>query len=116
MTLRELLADEGRWELDPADLRDLLQERATAPFTLIDCREEEEHASWRIGGEVLLPLSDFPAQVNLRLQGEDSVAPMIVYCHHGMRSLQAVQYLRAKGFEKTYSLRGGIEAWSNSHL
>ena len=114
MTLRELLADEDRWELDPGELRELLQQRSEAPFWLIDCREEEEHAAWRIGDDVLMPLSDFPAQVHRRLQSEEASSPIIVYCHHGMRSLQAAQYLRARGFENSFSLRGGIDAWSNS--
>ena len=42
-------------------------------------------------------------------EGDRSV---VIYCHHGMRSLNATQFLRARGLEQTFSLRGGIEAWS----
>lgn len=115
MTLDELVQDGARWELEPSELRDLLEGREQAPFLLVDCREEDEHAAWRIGGEVLMPLSDFPSQVAQRLtipeEPFSSPTPIVVYCHLGMRSLQAVQFLRVKGFEKAYSLRGGIEAW-----
>jgi len=38
--------------------------------------------------------------------------PVIVYCHHGMRSLHATKFLRAKGIEKAQSMAGGIDAWS----
>jgi rhodanese-related sulfurtransferase len=37
---------------------------------------------------------------------------IITVCHHGMRSLNAAEFLRSKGFENTQSMRGGIDAWS----
>lgn len=112
MKLEELVADEQRWEIDPSDLRALLHCRDEAPFLLIDCRESDEHAEWRIGGDVLMPLSNFPSEVSAHLAEE--TLPLVVYCHHGMRSLQATQYLRAHGHAKTYSLRGGIDAWEKA--
>ncbi|MBC2601310.1 rhodanese-like domain-containing protein [Puniceicoccus vermicola] len=39
--------------------------------------------------------------------------PLIVYCHHGMRSLQVTGFLRRKGFEQAQSMSGGIDAWSH---
>ena len=109
VTLEDVLADEDRWEIEPAELRQLLDQREDAPFVLVDCREEEEHAAESIGGDILMPLSNFPSEVVARLEGEPS--PIMVYCHLGMRSLQAVQYLRSKGHRQAYSLRGGMEAW-----
>jgi rhodanese-related sulfurtransferase len=38
--------------------------------------------------------------------------PIIVYCHHGMRSLQVTNFLRSKGFGQAQSMSGGIDAWS----
>jgi len=38
--------------------------------------------------------------------------PMVLVCHHGMRSLDAVEMLRAQGFTDVRSLRGGVDAWS----
>lgn len=111
-TLGDLLEDADRWELEPSELKALLAERHEAPFWLIDCRESDEHAEVSIGGDVLMPLSEFPSQVALHLNDQPAETPLMVYCHLGMRSLQAVQFLRAKGFEKAYSLRGGIDAWS----
>ena len=109
MGLHEVIADEDRWEIDPSDLRALLDCRDEAPFLLIDCREADEHAEWKIGGDILMPLSIFPSEVATHLEKE--TLPLVVYCHHGMRSLQAAQYLRVQGHAKTYSLRGGIDAW-----
>ena len=42
----------------------------------------------------------------------DDERPYIIYCHHGMRSLQATQFLRGKGYANSFSLAGGIDAWS----
>ena len=112
MKLRDLITDEERWEIEPSDLRALLDHREEAPFLLIDCRESDEHADWRIGGDILMPLSNFPSEVATHLDNE--TLPLIVYCHHGIRSLQATQYLRVQGHAKTFSLRGGIDAWDRN--
>ena len=39
---------------------------------------------------------------------------IIVYCEHGSRSMQAVQFLRQQGFENTRSLSGGFAAWAGN--
>ena len=36
---------------------------------------------------------------------------IIVYCHHGVRSLRVVRWLREKGFSKASSMKGGIDQW-----
>ncbi len=77
----------------------------------IDCREQDEHAICRIEGAHLLPLSNFAAAMEQALP-EDKDHPVIVYCHHGMRSLQATHFLRQKGYPNTWSLTGGIDLWA----
>ena len=37
--------------------------------------------------------------------------PLIVYCHHGVRSLYATQFLKYHGYD-ALSLAGGIDLWS----
>ena len=39
-------------------------------------------------------------------------AAIVVYCHTGVRSWEATQFLRAKGFPNTHSMTGGIDAWA----
>ncbi len=36
----------------------------------------------------------------------------MVYCHHGVRSLNVVNWLREQGIENCQSVAGGIDAWS----
>ncbi len=84
------------------------------PVRLIDCREEDEHAFCRIEGAELIPLSRFAELAHSRLLPEpEDAEPVVVYCHHGMRSLSATQFLRQKGRRRVWSMRGGIDAWSS---
>lgn len=83
---------------------------AKQPHRLIDCREDDEWHICRIEGAQLVPLSNFAENAPPRLPDKD--AHMIVYCHHGVRSMRATLWLRQQGYEKTQSLRGGIDQWS----
>jgi rhodanese-related sulfurtransferase len=93
-------------ELAPEELAARLQ--AADPPLLLDVREPDEHAFARLPGSRLIPLNEIPA----RLAELDPAAPMVAYCHHGVRSLHAVRWLRAQGFTQAQSLAGGIDAWS----
>lgn len=77
---------------------------------LIDCRTAQEHATSRISGAVLMPMSEISAR--LEDLGEALDRRMVVHCHHGQRSLRVVAYLRTQGFTNVWSLAGGIDAWS----
>lgn len=95
-------------ELDVQQCYELLQ--SDNPPLLIDCRELSEYAFCRIEGATLVPLSDFMGAAEAEFLTADT--PAIIYCHHGVRSLNAVFYLREQGFTHTFSMRGGIDLWS----
>ena len=75
---------------------------------LLDVREPFEWDIVHVDGARHVPLRDLPA----RLRELDGHAEVLVYCHHGTRSRQAVELLRAAGFSKVRSVRGGIDAWA----
>jgi adenylyltransferase/sulfurtransferase len=75
---------------------------------LLDVREPHEHRIARIEGAVLIPLRSLPG----RLAELDRERDIVVLCHRGARSLNALEILRLAGFARVSSLRGGIEAWS----
>lgn len=52
---------------------------------------------------------DLPTRAKAELKPE---AHIVVYCHHGVRSLGAVNWLREHGFQQAQSLAGGIEEWA----
>jgi len=37
---------------------------------------------------------------------------LIVFCHHGMRSANVVNWLRGQGVVASQSMAGGIDRWS----
>lgn len=55
-----------------------------------------------------IPLRDLPA----RLAELDAGRPILVLCHHGVRSLQATMFLSQRGYPHAYNIEGGIEAWA----
>jgi rhodanese-related sulfurtransferase len=77
---------------------------------LIDCREEDELAICQIAGNEWYPLASFPRVREKLLSGNEH--GVVVYCHHGVRSLRATHFLRSIGVENAFSMKGGIEAWS----
>jgi rhodanese-related sulfurtransferase len=79
------------------------------PFTLLDVREPWEYEAARIDGATLIPMGEIPSRAHQELDPE---AHIIVYCHHGVRSMNVTAWLRQQGFEKTQSMAGGIDAWS----
>jgi len=75
---------------------------------VIDVREPHEHEIAHIEGAVLIPLGELPD----RLGELDGHREIVTHCHHGARSLKALDILKAAGFSKVRSLRGGIDAWA----
>jgi len=98
-------------EIDPTDVSSLLASPGERTFRLIDCREDSEWQICRLPHAQLVPLSRFGELVPQVFT--DTQARVIIYCHHGMRSLRAAQFLRQSGFAHAQSMRGGIDAWSD---
>jgi rhodanese-related sulfurtransferase len=75
---------------------------------LLDVREPFEFAHAHIDGSVLIPLNQIPQ----RLREIDMEQEVVLICHHGMRSMQAANFLAQVGFRNISNLVGGIDAWS----
>lgn len=81
---------------------------------LVDVRTPGERELCRIEPSVLVPLQQLEASIDeLKARVEDDLdVPIVVYCHHGRRSLAATYVLRAAGFTSVRSLAGGIHLWA----
>jgi rhodanese-related sulfurtransferase len=75
---------------------------------LVDVREPQEYAICHIDGSVLIPMGTIPANLQ-KLDTDDDV---ICFCHHGMRSMDVANWLRAQGVKSAKSMSGGIDRWS----
>ena len=75
---------------------------------VVDVREPWEYAHCRIESALHIPMGSIPAN----LQKLDTDEDVICYCHHGMRSLDVANWLRAQGVRSAKSMAGGIDRWS----
>ena len=96
-------------ETTPQDIQRRLA--AGEKLLLIDVREPDEFQAARISGAELIPMRTIPAQLQ-RLEAASDDATLIVYCHHGIRSLNVVNWLREQGVPGCQSMAGGIDRWS----
>jgi rhodanese-related sulfurtransferase len=94
------------YEITPQELRQS-QER-NEELTLLDVREPWERQTASIAPSIHIPMSDIPTS----LQDLDPEQHIVVYCHHGVRSLSVTDWLRQQGFPKVQSMAGGIDRWS----
>lgn len=79
-------------------------------FHLLDVRQPEEFATASLPESQLIPLNELVLRVK-EIDQEEGV-PLVVFCHHGVRSHHAGNWLAGNGFDPVYSLTGGIDAWS----
>src|SRR5690349_10606245 len=77
---------------------------------LIDVREQDEIAVASIEGAKIFPMSRAATWIdNLPGEGE-----LVIFCHHGMRSMQIVMALMQRGHTNVTNMTGGIDLWSTS--
>ena len=95
------------YEITPEETKALVERHE--PFTLLDVRELWEFETARLEGSKLIPMGEIPSRAHEELDPDDHI---VVYCHHGVRSMSVTAWLRQQGFEKAQSMSGGIDAWS----
>ena len=93
-------------QIAPQELKQKLDQ--STEIVLIDVREPWETQLGVIAGAKLIPLNSIPVNMEIFANAEE----VIIYCHHGMRSLNAATWLRSQGVDGARSLTGGIERWS----
>lgn len=79
-------------------------------FLLLDVRERDEYDTAKIEGSLLIPMSELRDRLDeLETHRESRI---IVHCHHGGRSMQVTNALRARDYAKCQNMAGGIDQWS----
>ena len=96
-------------ELAPRDIKQRID--AGEKLHFVDVREDHEFAQARIQGATLIPMNTVPANLQ-SLEAKADEALLAVYCHHGVRSMNVVNWLRRQGIENAVSIAGGIDRWS----
>ncbi len=93
-------------ELTPGELRAVLDQGRE--IVLLDVRTPMEHSIGALQGSTLIPLQELLHRVDELDRG----AEIVVYCHTGIRSRKALDFLLHQGFENARHLVGGIDGWS----
>ncbi len=96
-------------QMEPKQLHARLGAPEPQRPALLDVRTEGEHQLVALPDSLLIPLHEL-------LERADELEPLrgrevVVYCHHGVRSLSGAALLGALGFDAC-SLRGGIDLYS----
>jgi rhodanese-related sulfurtransferase len=97
------------FEIAPQELKAKLD--AGEVVHLIDVRQPVEYQTAKIENSELIPMRSVPAELE-KLEQKAESGTLIVICHHGVRSLQVVGWLREQGVQACQSLAGGIDMWS----
>ncbi|HKS81770.1 MAG TPA: rhodanese-like domain-containing protein [Candidatus Acidoferrales bacterium] len=93
-------------EITPRDVMRL--KSGGKEFLFVDVREKWEFDTSRIEGATLIPLREIPCNLSVFERAKE----IILFCHHGMRSLDAAAWLREQGIPGARSMAGGIDRWS----
>ena len=92
-------------EISASAAAKLIRDESTV---LLDVREDEELAICQIEGALHIPMGEFPNRIDALPRDKQ----LIIFCHHGMRSLNVCQFLEARGFTNATNMTGGVHAWS----
>lgn len=96
----------GRVEsIDVSDAPSWLSEHPRA--LIVDVREPQEYAAGHVPGAVSIPQADLA----LRMDEVPKDRDVLVVCQAGARSLKASGFLLDVGYERTFNLAGGTDAW-----
>ena len=95
-------------EIEPSEAA---RQVATSEGVLVDVREPEEFEVARLESSSLIPMRTIPGQLR-KIEEMAKDSNLLILCHHGVRSLQVVAWLRGQGITRCYSIAGGIDRWS----
>lgn len=97
-------------QLSAAQLHEWLSNPSRTQPVLLDVREPWEYQIAHLNNAQLMPMHTVPEQ----MQTLDKQAPIVVICHHGVRSMHIARLLEHHQFTDIYNLSGGIDAWAHS--
>ncbi len=87
------------------------------PLVILDVRRSDERAHCAIAvpeaaTDLFVPMDEVSDRLE-EIRAAASQKSLVVYCHHGVRSLMVAGWLASQGIPGVLNLDGGIDAWSN---
>jgi rhodanese-related sulfurtransferase len=99
--VREITIDDVRSKLDRGE-----------PVTIVDVREREEWDAGHVPGAVHLSKGVIERDVEKTIP--DLHAELVLYCGGGSRSALAADNLQKMGYDRVWSMIGGMKGWRDS--
>jgi adenylyltransferase/sulfurtransferase len=96
----------AEYAIQPQTLKRMIEQQK--PFVLLDVRDEWEYRIVHLEQAQWIPLADLPR----RVRELNPYVEIVVYCHRGMRSIDAAYLLQQLGCKRVRSLVGGIDRWA----
>ena len=94
---------------DSIDAITLDKMRKSKPhMNILDVREYFEWDICHIKGASNIPMN----LIDECIDEVSKTIPTVVVCHHGVRSMNVIHYLKTKGYTNLINLEGGIHAWA----
>lgn len=93
-------------EITPGEVKSMMERGEKV--LLVDVREKWEFETSWIDGAVLVPMREIPSNL-AKFEEADNI---VLFCHHGIRSLDAAAWLRSQEIPGAKSMAGGIDRWS----
>ena len=93
-------------EITPREVKNMMDRGEK--FLFVDVREKWEFDTSWIQGAVLVPMREIPANL-AKFEEADQI---VLFCHHGIRSLDAAAWLRSQDLAGAKSMERGIDRWS----
>ena len=75
---------------------------------LVDIREPYELMISHLDGAQAIPMSE----IQDRYTEIPRDRPVVIFCHHGVRSVRVIEALQEIGYTNLINMQGGIDAWS----
>jgi rhodanese-related sulfurtransferase len=100
--------------LSVEELKDRLERGE--PMVVLDVREDRERAHAAIpvppsAHDLHIPIGEIAACLD-EIRATVGSMPLVVYCHHGVRSKAVADWLTAQGLSDVSDVEDGIDAWS----
>jgi rhodanese-related sulfurtransferase len=85
-------------------------------IAVLDVREpvERDYCAIRLPAtarDLFIPMGELPVRLE-EVRGVTGASLVVVYCHLGVRSRRAAEWLAHHGMSGLANLEGGIDAWS----
>jgi len=77
---------------------------------LVDVREPWEFEICQLANSINIPMGSIPNHLQQIQEADECV----IICHHGVRSLNVIQYLMTQDTDHLINLDGGVDAWAQA--